>query len=316
MAYWFGFAAVAGAFGGLIAFGISNAKLHIDSWRLLFIVEGIPTIVLALVTFILLPDRPESTTFLTERERDVAVSRMNRGTSGDIGAVVQKKHIMMAFQDWRVYLAGVMYFGLNCALSSISAFLPTIIASFGYSNAKAQLFTVPPYAVAAAVLILFSFISDRLESRGIPIAISSVIGFVGYLLLLLVAHNDHVRYFSIFCITSGTYTGIGLILAWFAHNLGSETKKATGIPIFMAIGQCGSILGSHIYPKTDGPRYIRGFAICCGLSWLVVIAALILTISYRLENARRNKIYGVPKPLSKVDTSELADKAPHFRYVV
>ncbi len=41
-----------------------------------------------------------------------------------------------------------------------------------------------------------------------------------------------------------------------AHNLGSETKKATGIPMYMAIGQCGSVLGSHIYPKTDGPRYM------------------------------------------------------------
>ena len=41
-----------------------------------------------------------------------------------------------------------------------------------------------------------------------------------------------------------------------AHNLGSETKKATGTPMYMAIGQCGSILGSHIYPKTEGPRYM------------------------------------------------------------
>ena len=41
-----------------------------------------------------------------------------------------------------------------------------------------------------------------------------------------------------------------------AHNLGSESKKATGIPMFMAIGQCGSVLGSHIFPSTEGPRYM------------------------------------------------------------
>lgn len=39
MAYWFGFAAVAGAFGGILAFGISHVKAHIDNWRLLFIIE-------------------------------------------------------------------------------------------------------------------------------------------------------------------------------------------------------------------------------------------------------------------------------------
>ena len=44
MAYWFGFAAVAGAFGGLIAFGIQHANVAIANWRLLFIVEACPTL--------------------------------------------------------------------------------------------------------------------------------------------------------------------------------------------------------------------------------------------------------------------------------
>ncbi|KAF8635367.1 hypothetical protein AX15_000372 [Amanita polypyramis BW_CC] len=316
MAYWFGFAAVAGAFGGVLAFGVSQVKAHIQNWRLLFIIEGVPTVILSIFTFFFLPNRPESTTYLTDRERELAVARMNRATSGDTGAVVQKKHIWMALGDWRVWVAGVIYFALNCALASISAFLPTIIVSFGYSNAKAQLFTIPPYAVSAVVLIIFSFASDKLQIRGIPIVMASTISAIGYLLLLVVHYNRHVRYFAIFCITSGTYTSIGLILAWFAHNLGSETKKATGIPAFMAVGQCGSILGSHIYPKTDGPRYIRGFAVCCALSWLAVVCALILTASYRRDNARRDREYGVPKPNARVDTSELADKAPEFRYML
>jgi len=39
MAYWFGFATVAGAFGGLIAFGIQHIRSHISNWKILFIVE-------------------------------------------------------------------------------------------------------------------------------------------------------------------------------------------------------------------------------------------------------------------------------------
>ena len=160
------------------------------------------------------------------------------------------------------------------------------------ANALAQLLTVPPYAVAAVLLTLLSLVSDRLQSRGIIMAISSSLGGLGYLsvflyslcsnssssrtfnrLLLTVHANVHVRYFATFCVVSGTYTTIGITIAWcklalfllpayprhsviVAHNLGSETKKATGIPMFMAIGQCGSILGSHLFPNTDGPRYM------------------------------------------------------------
>ncbi|KIK70277.1 hypothetical protein GYMLUDRAFT_213497 [Collybiopsis luxurians FD-317 M1] len=316
MAYWFGFAAVAGAFGGILAFAIENAVIPFSNWRLLFIIEGLPAVCLGVITFFFLPDRPESTHFLNERERELALRRMNRGTSGDVGAVLNKSHITMAFQDWRVYCGGIIYFALNCSLASTSAFLPTILETLGFSQAKVQLMTVPPYAVAAFVITVSSWVSDRLQSRGIPIATASLVGGAGYLILLFAHENLHARYFATFCITSGTYSSIGIIIAWFAHNLGSETKKATGIPMFMAIGQCGSILGSHLFPTTEAPRYIQGFAVCCGLELFGVICALIMTISYRLDNARRNKLHGIPKEDARVDVAEYADKAPSFRYLI
>jgi len=222
---------------------------------------------------------------------------------------------VLAFKDWRIYAAGVVYFAANAALASISAFLPTIIATLGYSNALAQLLTVPPYAVAAVFLCLTSYCSDRLQNRGIFVTAASALSGIGYILVLTVPTNVHVRYFATFCITSGTYTTIGVIIAWFAHNVGSETKKATAIPMYMAIGQCGSILGSQLYPLTEGPRYTKGFAVTCGLEFLAMIAAIVLTVSYRIENKRRDRKYGKADPSASVDTGDLADKAPMFRYI-
>jgi hypothetical protein len=81
--------------------------------------------------------------------------------------------------------------------------------------------------------------------------------------VILVPTNPHARYFAVFCITSGTYAAIGIVIAWFAHNLGSESKRAAGIPMFMAIGQGGSILGTNLYPTADGPRYLCVVVIVC-----------------------------------------------------
>ncbi|TFK20906.1 MFS general substrate transporter [Coprinopsis marcescibilis] len=326
MAYWFAFATVAGSIGGFIAFGIQNIQTSIAHWRLLFVVEGIPPIMLGVLTIFILPNRPESTSFLNERERKIALARMNRATRGDVGATVNKAHIALAFQDWRVYTGGVIYFGLNCALASISAFLPTIITTFGHTPALAQLLTVPPYVTASVVLISFSWASDVLQSRGLFMTIASCISGVGYLILLNVTTNMNVRYFATFCITSGTYTTIGITIAWFAHNLGSETKKATGMPIFMAIGQCGSILGSHIFPKAEGPAYTIHYAakdsraanhplVSCFLAFLAAGCSAFLSMSYRRENAYRDRVHGKVDPLAPVDTRELADKAPEFRYM-
>ncbi|KIM91504.1 hypothetical protein PILCRDRAFT_673 [Piloderma croceum F 1598] len=315
MAYWFSFSAVAGAFGGLIAFGIQQVHVTIANWRLLFIIEGIPTVLLGMGCFFFLPDRPESTIYLTKEEQKLATDRMSRDASRDNGAFINKKHIWAAFQDWRLYVAGIMGFGANCALASISAFLPTIIVTFGATPAMAQLLTVPPYAAAAIVLTGTSYFSDRTQSRGLYMAVSSVVASIGYILLLTIPDNEHARYFATFCITSGAFTTIGIVIAWFAHNLGSETKKATGLSMAGTIGLCGAILGSHIFPKTEGPRYIRGFAISCGLQLLGAFCAIVLTTSYRLENRRRDRLYGKPVADARVDTTELADKAPAFRYV-
>ncbi|EIN08338.1 MFS general substrate transporter [Punctularia strigosozonata HHB-11173 SS5] len=315
LAYWFGFGAVAGAFGGLIAFGVQHAHTAIHNWRLLFIIEGIPAVICGVIALLFFPDRPERTKFFNEKERRLAIARMNRGTSGDIGLGVNKKHIIAAFKDWRIYTGGVIYFGLNTALASISAFLPTIIKTLGFTNAIAQLLTVPPYAVAAIVLTLLSWCSDRLQTRGPFLMGSTALSGIGYLLLLVIPHNVGVRYFAVFCITTGTYTAIGLMLSWFAHNLGSESKKATGIPMFMAIGQCGSVLGSHLYPATEGPRYIKGFGVSCGLLFFATLCSFVLHVSYRMANAHRDREYGRPESGKRVDTSELADEASDFRYV-
>ena len=89
MAYG-GFAAIAGAFGGVLAFGIQHAHIAIAPWRVLFIIEGIPSILVGISTILLLPDRPEETKFLNEGERKLSLARMNRGTKADTGRVLNR----------------------------------------------------------------------------------------------------------------------------------------------------------------------------------------------------------------------------------
>ena len=86
-------------------------------------------------------------TDLTEEERDVVLARMDRSA------------LSRCVLNPTTYANGVIYLGINLTLASISGFLPTIIASFGYTNAQAQLFTVPPYAVAFVLTLLISYFS-------------------------------------------------------------------------------------------------------------------------------------------------------------
>ena len=90
LACYFGFAAVAGAFGGLIAFGVQHAHTTIENWRLLFLIEGFPAIAMGFIAMFALPNRPEETHIFNEDERRLALERMNRGTRADVGRMIRK----------------------------------------------------------------------------------------------------------------------------------------------------------------------------------------------------------------------------------
>ena len=107
MAYWFGFAAIAGAFGGLIAFGIQNVHASIANWRLLFIVEGIPSVFIGVLAMLLLPNRPEETTLFNEREREIALDRGSRGLKADTGRVVRKGKSIPAYPITVILMVGL-----------------------------------------------------------------------------------------------------------------------------------------------------------------------------------------------------------------
>lgn len=281
-AFWWGSAAVASAFSGLIAFGIQHVHTSVANWRLLFIIEGVPTVLLGFCAMFVLPNRPEETHILSAKEREIALQRVNRGSMADAGRVIQKSASMIKTpspddrlrfrqnilsshsrigrcvessdelcmfvdSESKIYAIAVVYFAGDCATAGITAFLPTIIMTFGFSgyfaqggltranvssaNARAQLLTVPPYAVAAVVLLLTSYASDRLQSRGMIIAASCFVAGVGYMCgstvvlhqarhltspnrLLLAVTSNSVRYFATFCITMGSFSTIGLVLTW------------------------------------------------------------------------------------------------------
>lgn len=67
-------AALANAYGGALAYGLSHIDSSISNWRFLFIVEGVPTALLAIFCWFWIPDRPEKAVWLNQREREIAKS--------------------------------------------------------------------------------------------------------------------------------------------------------------------------------------------------------------------------------------------------
>lgn len=142
---------LSGAFGGLIAFGVQHIKKSpIAQWRILFLIEGCPSVLLAICVALFMPSRPDRSRLLNEEQRTLCLTRLNAENSVDDRPGIDWKGVRRTMTDWKTYVVSVGYVGrqsaydsvanfqscLNLGLGSVGGFLPTIIKGLGYSNAK------------------------------------------------------------------------------------------------------------------------------------------------------------------------------------
>ncbi|GAO48440.1 MFS general substrate transporter [Saitoella complicata NRRL Y-17804] len=316
-ALFIGMGALAGTFGGLIAFGVQHIHSSISTWRILFLIEGLPTILFAIAIFFVLPSSPEKSKYLTDSERELLLNRLSRDGLVDTGKF-DWSGFRRAVTDYKVYLCGIIYLGVNITLASISGFLPTIIKNMGYTAAEAQLYTVPPYAVATFLTVATSWVSDKSRLRGPFVAGYMALSAIGFGILMGVQHNQHVRYFATFLVVSGAFTCIPLMLSWCSNNCGSQSQRAVEVAMMNGIGQCFAILASFIFPSSEGPEYRKGFGLNIAFNGLAAVTALALMFLVKRENERRDRIEGpLPKEdEGRVDTVGMHDLARGFRYVM
>lgn len=115
-------APLATTFAGALAYGITSGHTAIPSWRLLFLVEGIPPIILSFVVFFMLPDSPDKARFLSPEEKEVARARaiQQTGVEGEARrGGIELKQVLEAFKTPQTVIQALMYFSCNVSFSSV-----------------------------------------------------------------------------------------------------------------------------------------------------------------------------------------------------
>ena len=314
---FFSAATIAGAFGGLLArlINLMDGIQGYEGWRWIFILEGILTVVVALASFFTMYDYPGTAKFLTDAERVVIVERLHLDNDG-CSHEFKSKFIWDAFTDWKVWCQAIMFHGSLCPVYTFSLFAPTLTQNLGYTAAMAQLMSVPPYVAAAFVTLGTGYLSDKIQKRGVVIIGCSCIGAVGYILLLADASHGS-SYFGLFLAAMGAYPLVPLIMAWGANNCGGSLKKSVATAIIVSVGNLGGIVSSFIYPKEDGPRFIKGHAVCLAYQGAVIISATVMWVycSYaNRQRAARNAARG--RDYTPEEKLELQDRGDHVDWFV
>jgi ACS family tartrate transporter-like MFS transporter len=149
---------------------ISTAMLSLDGWlglrgwQHMYILEGIPTVLIGIVVLFVLTDKPEQATFLTVEEKAWLAGQLAaERTAKD---AVKKISLWQSFYDPKVMLLSLNYLGIVTASLGMLIFIPQIIKSLGVtSNMTVGWLTMIPYVCAAFSLVIWGHVSDRMKER-------------------------------------------------------------------------------------------------------------------------------------------------------
>ena len=121
--YLFVSAAVAGALGGLLAYGIGHMEglQGMSGWRWIMIIEGIPSVVLGVITYFALPNDAQSAYFLSREEKALMEVRRRRDYASTASSQqFSRKDMNRAFTDWKVWAFSIAQFGVDVMLYGMS----------------------------------------------------------------------------------------------------------------------------------------------------------------------------------------------------
>jgi ACS family tartrate transporter-like MFS transporter len=267
---------VAVALGAPISTGLLglDGLFGLRGWQVMYIAEAIPTVVIGVITFFVLTDRPEQAKFLTAEERNWLVTRIaaeRRATEA-----VRTFTLWQALYNPKVLLLGLNYLGIVTASLGMLIFVPQMIKSLGdYSNMQVGWLTMIPYTCGAIAMVVWGRISDHMNERRWNLFIGCVFSTVG----LVIAGMTMGTWWALVGMSiaaMGFYGSKGPFFAMPPMFL-SGAGLAAGIAWINSIGNLGGFFGPWYVGvmKDLTGSYAGGLY---GLALLGLIAAIVCAL--------------------------------------
>lgn len=250
--------------------------MGLSSWRWLLLLEGVPSVVLGLLTYWLLPSRPSEAKFLTAEEKDWLDAELKREERQKGG--LEHASAAQALKNHRVWRLAGTAFLWDVGLYWMSFWMPQKLKSLSalYSNTTVGLLVMIPQLVGLVGMVLVSRSSDRKSERryhaGIPVAIG------GAALLSLLATQDPLASVIILSVmAAGLYSYVAPFFSIPSEFLTGQSA-ASGIALINSVANAGAFVGPYLIgvidQRTGG---LTGGMIFTGVS-LTICGALVMSL--------------------------------------
>jgi MFS transporter, ACS family, tartrate transporter len=262
---------------------ISTAILAMDGiagfkgWQWLFLIEGAPTILLAVIVLLVLPDRPRDAGWLADDQKQWLEETLDKEQKA-----VQATHGMSfwrTFIDPRVLGLSFIYFANLTTNLGLAFFLPQMIKEIGFGTVQSGLVTSIPYVVGAIGAIAWGYFSDRYNERRISLFLALVVSAVGLAGAAFLGNKlAAVVWMSVAAV--GIYGAKAPFWPLPSMFL-TGSAAAGGIALINSVGNLGGFAGPYImgWVKDATGSFKAGLYVLAGFGIAAAVVTLIVVRS-------------------------------------
>ncbi|KAK7007855.1 high-affinity nicotinic acid transporter [Favolaschia claudopus] len=257
---------LSGFIGGFLAYAISFANGVLAGWQWLFILEGIPPIILGIVTYFALPSYPEQSNWLSAAEKDLILKHLHKDAPTIHGKTFSWNAARLLFTDPTYYSFTAAWICSGVGGNGISFSLPTVIKDLGFTDSRmANVLTMPPSFTAFALVLILGRLVQTGRLNPFPVCIFLDVVIIACYIVLLYVDTVGVRYFVLVVSTAASGSLYPMLWPKRVQALRGTAMAGLGIGLHNASAQFSGILGPQIFSPAYGPAYQVSFKVSIAL---------------------------------------------------
>jgi D-galactonate transporter len=269
-------------FSGWILHTFATGMSGLAGWQWLYLLQGLPTILLGLGLFFLLNDGIDQAKWLDKEERAALKHALLEDEKNRPAEVSDSfAHVL---RNPTVWVLGMIYFCIQCGVYSINFWLPTIIKSSGIANPMTiGWLSAIPYLAASIFMVIVGRSADARRERRWHLAVPMLMGVIGLLIAANFASSTAVATLGLTLATMGALTGLPMFWPLSSAFL-TASAAAGGLALINSLGQCAGFLSPYLVGWIKDTTHSTDLAlyILAGLMLLGVV--LVLRIPGKIVN--------------------------------
>lgn len=282
-------ALVAGIINGPLATWIMSTFdgwMGLRDWQALFVIEGVPAVILGIFTWFWLVDNPEQAKWLTVREKLIIKISL---LSERVPVENEKSSLKQVFLDPRVHLMGLVFLCIYSGTNTITYWVPTLIREFGVQDLhQIGLISSLPYLFALIAMYFLCRSSDKHLERRWHLALTMAVGALSFMLLGFAQH-DLTIFILLLTVGCGACFSAGTLFWTIPPTYLSVTAAALGIAWINVLGSLAAVISPAVVGaiKTQTGSIYLAFSV---IGVLLVIGAItiLLAIPARLLKEQKS----------------------------